>query len=115
MTIVEQCLRPCRAEEIATISKTIELTRNIIANFFFTGGGAPPPPRGFADTTPRILSPRRGVAAGACAITLLLLAPLRGAEVKVDLSKERVGRPPATFEPMVDRKSVVEGKREGTG
>ena len=29
------------------------------------------------------------------------MAPLVAAEIKVDLSKERVGRPPATFEPMV--------------
>src|SRR5262245_49269090 len=32
---------------------------------FFTSGGAPPPPRTYADTSPRIHSPRRGVAAGA--------------------------------------------------
>jgi len=38
---------------------------------------------------------RMGVAA------LLLVAPLRAADVKVDLSKEQVGKPPATFEPMV--------------
>ena len=35
--------------------------------------------------------PRRAVA----------VAPLRAADIKVDLSKETVGRPPATFEPMV--------------
>jgi MFS family permease len=35
------------------------------ANIFSTGGGAPPPPRAFADTSPRIRSPRLGVAAGA--------------------------------------------------
>src|SRR5262245_7131820 len=34
-------------------------------------------------------------------ITALLVATIAGAELKVDLSKERVGRPPATFEPMV--------------
>src|SRR5437870_8770577 len=33
--------------------------------------------------------------------TLLLLTPLRGSDTKVDLSSEQVGRPPATFEPMV--------------
>jgi hypothetical protein len=32
---------------------------------------------------------------------LLLVVPLRAADMKVDLSKEQVGRPPATFEPMV--------------
>src|SRR5262245_54869876 len=32
---------------------------------FFTGGGAPPPPRAFADASPRIHSPRLGMAAGA--------------------------------------------------
>ena len=32
---------------------------------------------------------------------ILLIAPLRAADVKVDLSKEQVGKPPATFEPMV--------------
>jgi hypothetical protein len=37
----------------------------------------------------------------AIAIGLLLAAPLLAADLKVDLSKEQVGRPPATFEPMV--------------
>lgn len=32
---------------------------------------------------------------------LLLIVPLRAADIKVDLGKERVGRTPATFEPMV--------------
>ena len=32
---------------------------------------------------------------------VLCLAPVRAAELKIDLSKERVGRPPTTFEPMV--------------
>ena len=32
---------------------------------------------------------------------LLVAASLNAADLKVDLSKERVGRPPATFEPMV--------------
>src|SRR5215475_7184911 len=31
----------------------------------FTGGGAPPPPRAFVDASPRIHSPRLGMAAGA--------------------------------------------------
>jgi hypothetical protein len=35
------------------------------------------------------------------AAAVLLMAPLEAADVKVDLSKERVGRPPTTFEPMV--------------
>src|SRR5262245_32587710 len=34
-------------------------------------------------------------------VTLFALATLRPADIKVDLSKETVGRPPATFEPMV--------------
>src|SRR5262249_28840923 len=34
-------------------------------------------------------------------LTLALLAPLRAADRKVDLSKEQPGKPPATFEPMV--------------
>src|SRR5215510_2404820 len=33
--------------------------------------------------------------------TLALVVPLRAADIKVDLSKEVVGRSPATFEPMV--------------
>ncbi len=33
--------------------------------------------------------------------TLLLVVPLRAADIKVDLSTEQVGRPPTTFEPMV--------------
>ena len=32
---------------------------------------------------------------------LVLAVPLRAADIKVDLSKEQVGRPPTTFEPMV--------------
>jgi hypothetical protein len=32
---------------------------------------------------------------------ILCLAPLHAADLKVDLSKEQVGKPPATFEPMV--------------
>jgi hypothetical protein len=34
-------------------------------------------------------------------VTTLAMAPLLAAEIKVDLSKERVGRPPATFEAIV--------------
>ena len=39
--------------------------------------------------------------ARAALVTTVALAPLVAAEIKVDLSKERVGRPPATFEPIV--------------
>jgi hypothetical protein len=35
------------------------------------------------------------------AAAVLLVAPLAAAEIKVDLSKEQVGRPPKSFEPMV--------------
>ena len=34
-------------------------------------------------------------------VMILAVATLRAADIKVDLSKETVGRPPATFEPMV--------------
>jgi hypothetical protein len=34
-------------------------------------------------------------------VTILASAALRAADIKVDLNKETVGRPPATFEPMV--------------
>ena len=34
-------------------------------------------------------------------VMMLAAAALRAADIKVDLSKESVGRPPATFEPMV--------------
>ena len=39
---------------------------------------------------------------------MLALAPLPAADLKVDLSKETVGRPPATFEPMVGTWLVVQ-------
>jgi hypothetical protein len=52
--------------------------------------------------------------------TMLLVAPLGAAEVKVDLGKEQVGRPPISFEPMVgtwliaqdgtDRVVMVDGR-----
>lgn len=51
---------------------------------------------------------------------LLLVATVHAADIKVDLSKEQVGRPPATFEPMVgtwvmaqdgpDKVIVVDGR-----
>jgi len=34
-------------------------------------------------------------------VMMVAIAALRAADIKVDLSKETVGRPPATFEPMV--------------
>jgi hypothetical protein len=47
---------------------------------------------------------RRMLAVAALSMTAAaaaMLAPLHAADVKVDLSKEKVGAPPATFEPMV--------------
>jgi 3-keto-disaccharide hydrolase len=44
---------------------------------------------------------RFAVRRSACLAALLAVAVLRAAETKVDLSKEAVGKPPATFEPMV--------------
>src|SRR5262245_8276474 len=46
---------------------------------FFTGGGAPPPPRTHADTSPRIHSPRRGVAAGAAVLIAIATIACGGA------------------------------------
>ena len=85
---------------------------NLLANFFSLAAGPHGhPDAGAALRTPpnrRVLTPMprggpRGIAAGACLITFLflLLGSIRAADLKVDLSKERVGRPPATFEPMV--------------
>ena len=51
------------------------------------------------------LRPRRIAAAIGLA---LLTVPLFAAEVLVDLSKERVGRPPTTFEPMVGSWVIAE-------
>ena len=34
-------------------------------------------------------------------VAILWLAPLAAVDIKIDLNKERVGRPPTTFEPMV--------------
>ncbi|HEY2152134.1 MAG TPA: hypothetical protein VGH34_15105 [Vicinamibacterales bacterium] len=39
---------------------------------------------------------------------LLAIAPLHAADIKVDLSKEQVGRPPVTFEPIVGTWTVVQ-------
>ena len=41
-----------------------------------------------------------------------IIAPLRAADIKVDLSKERVGQPPQTFEPMVGTWTVVEDGKD---
>ena len=38
---------------------------------------------------------------------LLVIAPLRAADIKVDLSKEQAGKPPVTFEPIVGTWVVV--------
>src|SRR3984893_2877346 len=40
---------------------------------------------------------------------LLLFAAVRAADIKVDLSKERVGRPPVAFEPIVGTWLVAQG------
>ena len=42
---------------------------------------------------------------------IALVASLRAADVKVDLSKETVGKPPTTFEPMVGTWVVAAGRR----
>jgi hypothetical protein len=42
------------------------------------------------------------------ALALVLIASLHAADLKVDLSKEQVGKPPATFEPMVGTWVVVQ-------
>jgi hypothetical protein len=39
---------------------------------------------------------------------ILGVVPLRGADIRIDLSKEQVGKPPATFEPMVGTWVVVQ-------
>jgi hypothetical protein len=47
-------------------------------------------------------------AAAACAVTPLSGARLSAAELKVDLSNERVGQPPAMFQPIVGTWRVVQ-------
>src|ERR1019366_5352445 len=42
------------------------------------------------------------------AAALLAIAPLRAADIKVDLSKETVGKPPVAFEPIVGTWVVVQ-------
>jgi hypothetical protein len=39
---------------------------------------------------------------------ILAVVPLRAADIKIDLSKEQIGRPPATFEPIVGTWVVVQ-------
>jgi hypothetical protein len=48
------------------------------------------------------------VTRSAALLSALLAVPALGADVKVDLGKERVGKPPAAFEPMVGTWVVVE-------
>jgi len=48
----------------------------------------------------------RGVLVTVAAIAAMIT--LRAADIKVDLSKETVGRPPTTFEPMVGTWSVIQ-------
>ena len=43
---------------------------------------------------------------------LLLVLPLRAADKKIDLSQEKVGKPPVTFEPMVGTWIVIEDGKE---
>jgi hypothetical protein len=52
---------------------------------------------------------RRGAAFGAA---MAIIAPLAAAEIKVDLKKETVGKPPVTFEPMVGTWVVAEDAGE---
>jgi len=52
---------------------------------------------------------RRGVALGAA---IAIVAPLAAAEIKVDLSKEKVGSVPKAFEPMVGTWVVAEDAGE---
>ena len=47
-------------------------------------------------------------AAAACAVTPLSATRLSAAELKVDLSNERVGQPPAAFQPIVGTWRVVQ-------
>ena len=56
----------------------------------------------------------RGKRYYACLVVaaLLLVLPLRAADKKIDLSKEKVGKPPATFEPMVGTWIVIEDGKE---
>jgi hypothetical protein len=48
------------------------------------------------------------VAGAACAVIPLSAVRLRAAEFKVDLSQERVGQPPSTFQPIVGTWRVVQ-------
>ena len=46
------------------------------------------------------------------AAAVLAIAPLVAADLKVDFSKETVGRPPQTFEPMVGTWVIVQDGAE---
>ena len=48
------------------------------------------------------------IAAAGCAVTPLSAMRLSAAELKVDLSQERIGQPPATFQPIVGTWRVVQ-------
>jgi hypothetical protein len=48
------------------------------------------------------------IAGAACAVTPLSATPLCAGELKVDLSKERVGQSPTTFQPVVGTWRVVQ-------
>ena len=50
--------------------------------------------------------------AGMIVAALLLVLPLRAADKKIDLSQEKVGKPPVTFEPMVGTWIVIEDGKE---
>jgi hypothetical protein len=47
-----------------------------------------------------------------CSLAAAAVVSLRGAETKVDLSNEQVGKPPATFEPMVGTWTVAQDGAE---
>src|SRR5712664_1259194 len=86
-------------KKMETGMKTPWLTDRAPAFFFLCSRG-PTPARS------RSAAPLRGAslrhlarAAGAAALASLAVLALLAADLKVDLSKERVGRPPATFEP----------------
>jgi hypothetical protein len=52
------------------------------------------------------------IAGAACAVTPLSATLLRAADLKVDLSQERVGQPPAAFAPIVGTWRVVQDGAE---
>ena len=48
------------------------------------------------------------IAGAACAVTPLSAVRLQAAELKVDLSQERVGQPPSMFQPIVGTWRIVQ-------